>query len=42
MALAVHIQELVDRGEVADYADPARLAHVTRALVDLCSAGSWT
>ena len=31
MALAIHMQELVDRGEVADYADLARLAHVTRA-----------
>jgi len=33
MALAIHMQELVDRGEVADYADLARLAHVTRARI---------
>jgi len=31
MALAVRMQELVDTGEVADYAELARLAHVTRA-----------
>ncbi len=31
MALAIHCQELVRRGEVADYADLARLGHVTRA-----------
>ena len=33
MGLAIHMQELVDRGEVADYADLARLAHVTRARI---------
>jgi len=33
MALAIHMQELVDRGEVVDYADLARLAHVTRARI---------
>jgi len=33
MALAIHMQELVDRGEVADYADLARLAHVTRSRI---------
>ena len=31
MALAIRMQELVDKGEVADYADLARLAHVSRA-----------
>jgi len=31
MALAVRLQELVDKGEVADYAELARLGHVTRA-----------
>lgn len=31
MALAIRCEELVRRGEVADYADVARLAHVTRA-----------
>jgi len=31
MALAIHMQELVDRGEVTDYAELAQLAHVTRA-----------
>ena len=30
MALAIHMEELVRRGEVADYAELARLAHVTR------------
>ena len=33
MALAIHVQELVDRGEVADYAELARLAHVPRARI---------
>jgi len=33
MALSVHMQELVDRGEVADYAELARLAYVTRARI---------
>ncbi len=33
MALAIHMQELVARGEVPDYADLARLAHVTRARI---------
>ncbi|MCG3138851.1 MAG: hypothetical protein HJJLKODD_02720 [Phycisphaerae bacterium] len=31
MALAIHCDELIRRGEVADYADLARLGHVTRA-----------
>jgi hypothetical protein len=31
MALAVKFQDMVDRGEVRDYADLARLGHVTRA-----------
>ena len=33
MALAVKFQDMVDRGEVRDYADLARLGHVTRARV---------
>ncbi len=33
MALAIRMDELVRRGEVADYADLARLGHVTRARV---------
>lgn len=33
MALAIHMEELVQRGEVADYAELARLGHVTRARV---------
>jgi len=33
MALAVRMQELVDQGEVADYAELARLAHVSRARI---------
>ena len=33
MALAIHMQGLVDKGEVADYADLARLAHVSRARI---------
>jgi hypothetical protein len=31
MALAIHMEDLVRHGEVADYAELARLAHVTRA-----------
>jgi hypothetical protein len=31
MALAIKLQEMVDRGEVRDYADLARLGYVTRA-----------
>ena len=31
LALAIRCEELVRRGEVADYADLARLGHVTRA-----------
>ena len=31
MALAIKFQEMVDRGEVRDYADIARLGYVTRA-----------
>ena len=33
MALAIKFQDLVDRGEVRDYADLARLGYVTRARV---------
>ena len=33
MGLAIHMQELVDKGEVADYADLARLAYVSRARI---------
>ena len=33
MALAIHMQELVDRGEVTDYADLAHLAHVSRPRI---------
>jgi len=33
MALAIHMQDLVDRGEVADYAELARLAHVSRPRI---------
>ena len=33
MALAIHMQKLVDGGEVTDYADLARLAHVSRARI---------
>jgi len=33
MALAIHMQELVDSGEVADYAELARLAHVSRPRI---------
>jgi hypothetical protein len=31
MALAIKVQEMVDRGEMRDYAEVARLGHVTRA-----------
>ena len=31
MALAIKIQDMVDRGEMRDYAEVARLGHVTRA-----------
>jgi hypothetical protein len=31
MALAIKFQDMVDRSEVADYADLARLGYVTRA-----------
>ncbi|KPJ72403.1 MAG: hypothetical protein AMS14_07835, partial [Planctomycetes bacterium DG_20] len=31
MALAIHMQQLVDWGQVTDYAELARLAHVSRA-----------
>ena len=33
MALAIHMDDLIRRGEVTDYAELARLAHVTRARV---------
>jgi hypothetical protein len=33
MALAIKLQSMVDRGEVRDYADLARLGYVTRARV---------
>ena len=33
MALAIKFQEMVDRGEVRDYADLARLGFVTRARI---------
>ena len=33
MALAIRMQELVDAGEVDDYADLARLAHVSRTRI---------
>lgn len=33
MALAIKFQEMIDRGEVKDYADLARLGFVTRARV---------
>lgn len=33
MALAIHMEDLVRRGEVADYAELARLAHVSRARI---------
>ena len=31
MALAIKFQDMIDRGEVRDYADLARLGYVTRA-----------
>lgn len=31
MALAIKFQDMIDRGEVCDYADLARLGHVSRA-----------
>jgi hypothetical protein len=33
MALAIHMEELVHKGDVADYADLARLAHVSRPRI---------
>lgn len=40
MALAIKLQEMIDRGEVEDYADLARLGFVTRAritqIMNLC------
>ncbi len=33
MALALRIEDLVRRGDVRDYADAARLGHVTRARI---------
>jgi len=33
MSLAIRMQELVDGGEVANHADLARLAHVSRARI---------
>lgn len=33
MALAIRMQELVESGDVASYADIARLGHVTRARI---------
>jgi hypothetical protein len=33
MALAIKFQEMIDRGEVKDYAELARLGYVTRARV---------
>jgi hypothetical protein len=33
MALAIKLQNMVDRGEVRDYADLARLGYVTRARI---------
>jgi len=33
MALAIKFQEMIDRNEVADYADIARLGYVTPARV---------
>ena len=33
MALAIKFQDMIDRGEVKDYADQARLGFVTRARV---------
>ena len=33
LALAIKFQEMIDRGEVRDYADLARLGYVTRARI---------
>ena len=33
MALAIKLQDMVDRGEVRDYADLARLGYVSRARI---------
>ena len=33
MALAITFQDMIDRGEVRDYADIARLGYVTRARI---------
>jgi hypothetical protein len=33
MALAIKFQDMVDRGEVCDYADLARLGYVSRARI---------
>jgi len=33
MALAIHMEDLIRRGEVADYAELACLAHVSRARI---------
>jgi len=33
MALAIHMQKLVDRGEVAGYSDLGRLGYVTRSRI---------
>ncbi len=33
MALAIKFQEMIERGEVVDYADLARLGYVTRARI---------
>jgi hypothetical protein len=33
MVLAIHMQDLVDRGEVADYAELAPIAHVSCARI---------
>ena len=33
MALAIHFEDLIRQGVVTDYADLARLGHVTRARV---------
>jgi hypothetical protein len=33
MALAIKFQDMVDRGEIQDYADLARLGYVTRARI---------
>ncbi len=33
MALAIHFEQLIQAGEVADYAELARLGHVSRARI---------